>query len=86
MLTFKHLMSGRERRAQPHRIWGAGAPREAEVKPRARRKGRWSPWPPLIGGAGTTVECPLKGAHRIGDGPGRRRKGRRKRRRRRRES
>lgn len=39
-----------------------------------------------IGGVGTTLECPLKGAYCIGDAPGRRRKGRRKRRRRRRES
>lgn len=26
-LTFKHLMSIRERRSQPYRIWGAGASR-----------------------------------------------------------
>ena len=85
-LTFKHLMSGRERRAQPHRIWGAGAPWEAKVKPRAQSRWRWLPWLPLVGGVGITVECPLKGAYHTGDGPGRKRKRRRKRRRRRRES
>ena len=72
-LTLQPLMSTKERRAQPYGVPGAGATRDGEVKPRAQRRWRQSPVSPGWR-AGKTLECPLKGACSIEDGPGRRRK------------